>query len=195
MSHPSCDLGIFRYASGMSRLALIVLVTACSAGSQDAPASQPTTGGGEKIAVPGGEGMAKGPAPGGGNDDRAKLHPAEGTLAIASPSDAKAGTESTATITVKPGAGYHVNTEYPIKLTLTATDGVAIAKTELAAGGHDKSKGDADAFDEQNLTFSVKLTPAKTGSYTVNGSFKFAVCDKDQCLPKREQIAIVVAAK
>ena len=44
-------------------------------------------------------------------------------------------------------------------------------------------------------TANLKLTPAKTGSYTVNASFKFAVCDKDQCLPKKEQIAIVVAAK
>ncbi len=185
--------------AAMSRLGLFAILLGlggcpgCAGGSQDAQPSKPV--GNEKIAVPGGD-PGKGPAIGGGGDsDRAKLHAAEGTLAIDAPADAKAGAESTAKITVKPGAGYHVNTEYPIKLTLTAPDGVAVPKVLLEAGGHDKAKGDADQLDEQNLTFSVKLTPAKTGSYTVNGSFKFAVCDKDQCLPKKEQIAIVVAAK
>ena len=43
--------------------------------------------------------------------------------------------------------------------------------------------------------FAVKLTPAASGSYTINGDFKFAVCDRDTCLPKREPIAIAVAAK
>ena len=186
----------------MSRAATVALglaLFACSTGSQD-QTSKPATGGPDKIVVPGGEtATVKGPAPGGaaagGDGDRAKLHAQEGTLAVDPPADAKAGAESTAKITVKPGAGYHVNTEYPIKLTLTAPDGVAVPKAEFIAGGHDKSKGDAEQLDEQNLTIAVKLTPAKTGSYTVNGSFKFAVCDKDQCLPKKEQIAIVVAAK
>ena len=186
----------------MSRLGpfalLVGLVSACAGGNQDAPPSKPA-GGGDKIAVPGGEPVAapKGPvvAGGGGGDERAKLHAVEGKLAIEAPADAKAGAEATAKIIVTPNAGYHVNMEYPIKLTIAPTDGVAVAKAELVAGGHDKSKGDADSLDEQNLTFSVKLTPSKSGSYTVNGSFKFAVCDKDQCLPKKEQIAIVVAAK
>ena len=188
----------------MSRLAVLVVIAACSksAGNQDTQSKAPP-GGTDKIAVPGGEGTAKGPAIGGagpatggpGGDERSRLHAEEGKLAIDAPADAKAGAETTAKITVTPGAGYHVNTEYPIKLTLAPTDGVAVAKAEFTAGGHDKSKGDADALDEQKLTFSVKVTPAKTGSYTVNGTFKFAVCDKDQCLPKKEQIAIVVAAK
>jgi len=96
---------------------------------------------------------------------------------------------------VTPGRGYHVNTEYPIKLTLTQPDGLALAKATFVAGGHDNGKGDADALDEKQLAFAVKLTPAASGSYTINGSFKFAVCDKDQCLAKKETIAIAVAAK
>jgi hypothetical protein len=129
------------------------------------------------------------------DDDRFKLKPEEGKLAIDSPADAKAGAEAIAKITVTPGSGYHVNTEYPIKLTLTSPAGVTLAKAEYIAGGHDKSKGDADALDEQQLVLAVKLTPAASGSYTINGNFKFAVCDKDQCLAKKETIAIAVAAK
>ena len=167
----------------MSRLGLFAILlglgacSGCASGSQDAQPSKPPAGG-DKIAVPGGD-PGKGPTVGGGDGDRAKLHAAEGTLAVDAPADAKAGAESTAKITVKPGAGYHVNTEYPIKyFTLTAPRWrSAVPKVLLEAGGHDKAKGDADQLDEQNLTFSVKLTPSKTGSYTVNGSFKFAVCD------------------
>jgi len=128
-------------------------------------------------------------------DDRTRLKPEEGKLAIDPPADAKAGAEAIAKITVTPGAGYHVNTEYPTKLTLTAPDGVTLAKDKFIAGGHDKSRGDADALDEQRLAIAVKLTPAASGSYTINGNFKFAVCDRDQCLAKQETIAIAVAAK
>jgi len=196
----------------MSRCALLVLcvVAACSksAGNQDkvsSPPPQPASGGGEVIAVP--TGPAPGAAPMGGPkggaapaapaapDERFKLKPEEGKLAIDVPADAKAGAEAVATITVTPGQGYHVNTEYPTKLTLTAPAGVALAKDKFIAGGHDKAQGDADAMTEQRLAFAVKLTPAASGSYTINGNFKFAVCDRDQCLAKQETIAIAVAAK
>lgn len=185
--------------TAMTRLALLALVAAAcskSAGNQENPSTNPPAPANDRIAVPGGAtGAPKGSAISGAPDERSRLHAEEGKLAVVPPDGAAAGSEAVAKITVTPGAGYHVNTEYPTKLTLQAPDGVTVAKAELTAGGHDKAKGDADALDEQNLTFLVKLTPAKSGSYTVNGSFKFAVCDKDQCLPKKEQIAIVVAAK
>lgn len=127
--------------------------------------------------------------------DPQKLGADEGKLAIESPADAKAGTETIAKIKVTPAAGYHVNTEFPTKLTLTAPEGVTLAKSELKAGGMDKGKGDADVFEEQSLELGIKLTAAKSGSYTINGTFKFAVCDKDSCRPKKETIAIQVAAK
>jgi hypothetical protein len=71
---------------------------------------------------------------------------------------------------------------------------VTLAKDKFIAGGHDKAKGDADELDEKQLAIAVKLTPAASGSYTINGNFKFAVCDRDQCLAKQETIAIAVAA-
>lgn len=180
----------------------LLALAACgkSAANQDTGASgAPAPSGPHKVAVPGGgfdPGAVKpaDPKPAGA-DDRAKLKADEGTLAIAVPADLKAGAEGAVKITVTPKPGYHVNTEYPIHLALTPTDGVKLAKAEFDAGGGDKAKGDADQLDEQNLTLSVKLTPAAAGSYTLNGTFKFAVCDKDQCLPKKEQVAIAVAVK
>lgn len=195
----------------MSRLALLVcVIAACSksAGNQDKVSSPPpTTGGQETIAVPGaggGPSMGRPKDPAGAaapaaapasDDERFRLKPEEGTLAVVPPAEAKPGAEAVAKITVTPGKGYHVNTEYPIKLTLEAPSGVTLAKSEFVAGGHEKGRGDADALDEQALAISVKLTPASSGSYTINGKFKFAVCDRDQCLAKKETIAIQVAAK
>jgi len=202
---PMAILLRFAILPGMSRLALFALcvVAACSksAGNQDKVSSPPSSSGtSDVIPVPhGGPSMGQpkeaAPANPPPADDRSRLRPEEGKLAIELPADAKAGAEAIAKVTVTPGAGYHVNTEYPTKLTLTPPQGVTLAKAELAAGGHDNAKGDADALDEKQLAFAVKLTPAASGSYTINGNFKFAVCDKSQCLPKREAIAITVAAK
>jgi hypothetical protein len=181
----------------MTRLALIALaIVACSKGAdnQQKGASSETPmapTGAETVHAPGDTGMA--PAGGGDTGDTFKLKPAEGTLAIEVPA-AKAGAKVVANIVVTPGAGFHVNTEYPTKLKLETADGVTFAKAELKAGGPSKEKGDAAEMTEEKLHFAIELTPAAAGSYTVNGSFKFAVCDKDQCLPKKEAIAIQVAA-
>lgn len=154
----------------------------------------PSDNGAAKTVPVGGEAQ---PQQRGGNDARFRLQPEEGKLAIEAPADAKANTEATAKIKVTASSLYKVNTEFPVKLTLESPTGVTLAKAELKAGGHDKAKGDADAFDEHELVFAVKLTPASPGSYTINGTFKFAVCDKagSTCLAKKEPIAIQVAAK
>jgi hypothetical protein len=194
----------------MSRFAVLGLVFAagCSGCAKSPPQDSATTtpGSERKIAVPGGGdegGKVGGNGPGetkGGpstNDARFRLAPDEGKLEVAPPSDAKAGGEAVVKVTVTAGSAFKVNTEFPTKLTLENTQGVTIAKAELKAGGHDKAKGDADVFSEQQLVFAVKMTPSAAGSYTVNGTFKFAVCDKggSTCLAKKEPIAIQLAAK
>jgi len=183
-------------------VALALLSAACGSKSAGTPEQQAVPAS-EKVTVPGAEPptMGKGVATAGGSatiagaDDPLKLKAAEGTLAISSPADAKAGAEAVAHLVLTPGTGFHVNTEFPIKLTLESPTGITLAKGEFVAGGHDKSKGDAEALDEQKLDIAIKLTPAAAGNYTINGKFKFAVCDATTCLPKKEQIAITVAAK
>jgi hypothetical protein len=193
----------------MRRFAVIALVFAAgcskSAGTKEKPDDTLTSanGAGERVAVPGAKGVpATTGAPveegiGGGDSKRLRLLPEEGALAVEAPAGAKAGSEMTAKITVTASPTYKMNTEFPTKVTIENAEGVTIAKAELKAGGMDKAKGDADVFDEAKMEFAVKLTPAKTGSYTINGTFKFAVCDKagSTCLPKKEPIAIQVAAQ
>jgi hypothetical protein len=185
-------------------MSCLLVACACTKSSSDSGSKPVTTGntgnGGEKrLNVPGGEGATVGGAneTKGGNDARYRLAPDEGKLLVEPPQDPKANAEATVKITVTAGDAFKVNTEFPTKLTLENTQGVTIAKAELKAGGHDKAKGDAEQFDEKALVFAVKLTPTAAGSFTVNGSFKFAVCDKSgtTCLAKKEPIAIQLAAK
>ncbi len=185
-------------------IALVSAACSKSAGNQnqDTGKSNVAETDGERIAVPGGaapEGAPKGmggemvPTTGGGGD-AFRLKADEGTLQIEVPSDVKAGAELVAKVLVIPTDKYKVNKEFPTKLSLTPPAGVTLAKAEMKAGGADESKGDADAFEDKQLVFSVKLTP-QAGNHTISGTFKFAVCDKDTCLAKKEQISIVVAAK
>jgi hypothetical protein len=161
----------------------------------------------EKIAVPGAKGAADTGAQGSdtqptgaptgigstATDPRMHLQPEEGTITI-DKAEGKAGSEATASLKLAPATGWHVSTEYPIKLTLEPPPGVKLAKTELTAGGRDKSKGDAAALSEQGLAFAIKATPEKAGSYEIKGVFKFGICEKDSCHPKKQPITITVAA-
>jgi hypothetical protein len=184
----------------MSRIALLAaavaaLAPACSkpAGTKDKPASMPGPDQGEVIAAPPPTGAGAG-APA-GNDAAFKLKPDEGRLSIEVPADAVAGQETTARVIVTPSEKYKINFEFATKLTLDPPAEVTLAKTELKAGGQAQSRGDAEKFEEKELAFLVKLTPTTSGAHTVKGSFKFAVCDKDQCLAKKEPIEIQLAAK
>lgn len=211
---------MIRYHRPMSRLALgSVLVAALAAAAaagvascsksagKDAPKVGGTGGGPETVAVPGGAdmvavpgGAAGGPAGAGAGappagDGAFRLKPEEGELSVEVPPDAVVGKETTARVIVTPTAKYKINAEFSTKLTLTPPAEVTLAKAELTAGGQGKVAGDAEAFEDRKLAFAVKLTPTKSGSYAINGNFKFAVCNKEACLAKREAITIQVAAK
>jgi hypothetical protein len=109
-------------------------------------------------------------------------------VAVQVPDSVAAGSAATASVKVTPGAGYKVNQEYPIKLTLDPTEGVSADKAVLG-------KADVAAFDEHQLAFAVKLTPTKAGTYTINGKVAFAVCTAATCDPKTEKIAINLVVK
>lgn len=126
-------------------------------------------------------------------DPRFQLKPEEGTITI-DKAEGKAGAEATAALKLAPATGYHVATDYPIKLTLEAPAGVKLAKTELAAGGRNKDQGDASALSEQGLAFAIKATAEKAGSYEIKGVFKFGICEAQSCHPKKQPITITVAA-
>lgn len=204
----------------MSRFALIALLIACGNGSKspgDQQKSAVAPGGDEKIAVPGSKG---GPAIGGAEgattgapqaavEDPSKLteatkqraqnpafnlKPEEGTLTIAK-AEAAAGAAATAEIKLAPAKGYHVATDYPIKVWLEPPTGVKVEKSFLTAGGRNKVQGDAATLSEESLAFAVKATPEAAGAFEIKGVMSFGICEKDSCHPKTQAITIQVAAK
>ncbi len=194
---------------GMSRaiwLVPLLVATGCStSGKQDkdtAPGNGPApTAAVEHIDMGAPTvGATAGGAPGGAaprgvvaDDVRFHLHADEGTLTIDKASG-KVGSELVSKISIKPASEFHVNTEFPVKLTLEPTDGLTFAKSEYTAGGMNKAVGDASQFTEKGLDFAVKATAAKPGTYEVKGTFKFAVCKDIQCFPKKQPITITIDA-
>jgi hypothetical protein len=187
----------------MSRVLVLALLiggfAACGNGSKS-PADQPKTSasGEEKIAVPGAKGADTGAQPtaagiGNADDPRFHLKPEEGAITV-DKAEAKVGAEATAGLKLAPATGYHVATDYPIKLVLEAPAGVKLAKTELSAGGRNKDQGDASTLSEQSLAFAIKATADKAGSYEIKGVFKFGICEKESCHPKKQPVTITVAA-
>ena len=188
----------------MFRALPILLLAVAACGKKPAGNAEPATtpSGEEKINVPGATAETKGAPAGDGSavaaadtapDPRFFLKPEEGTLTV-DKGEGKAGAEATAAVKVAPATGYHVATDYPIKLTLETADGVKLAKTEFSAGGRNKEQGDAQALSEQGLAFAVKATAEKAGAYEIKGMLKFGICEKDSCHPKKQPITITVAA-
>ncbi|MFO7566267.1 MAG: protein-disulfide reductase DsbD family protein [Enhygromyxa sp.] len=120
-------------------------------------------------------------APGSGATDK------EYTLQI-EPQEAAAGEESKVSIRVIPQGEWHMNLEYPTKLTIEPPEGTTVAKPKL-------DKGDAVKLDEEGCEFAVAFTPAEAGAKTFTGEFKFAVCQDEACVPKTEKLQFEVAVK
>jgi len=150
---------------------------------QDAPElprDKPGSRGTGKGAVETAEGGTKGSDSTAGDDSF--------SLTISAPDPVAAGAAATAKLTVKPGKGYHMNKDFPTKLTIEPPAGVTLAKTTFEGE-------DAVEFTDDHLVFEVDCTPGSTGTYTVSGKLKFAVCTESTCDPKRQAISFAVAAK
>jgi hypothetical protein len=108
-------------------------------------------------------------------------------LNIKAPS-AKANERSVVKVSIAPKGAYHVNTEYPVKLALTAPDGVKLEKETQA-------KDDAKRFEKAGLDFEVGFVAGSAGKKTFTGKLKFAVCTDTDCKPTTEQVSFDVDVK
>jgi hypothetical protein len=101
---------------------------------------------------------------------------------------AQKGQPAVAHIKITPGAGFHMNKEYPTSLALTPPTGVTVAKPKLTAK-------DAAKWEEQGGEFAVNYTAAAAGKQTVTGELKFAVCSANSCDPKKSAISFEIDVK
>jgi hypothetical protein len=106
---------------------------------------------------------------------------------VKSPS-AKANERAVATVSLSPKGGFHVNTEYPVKLTVTAPDGVKVEKEK-------QTKDDAKRFEKAGLDFEVAFVAGASGRKSFTGELRFAVCTDTECKPSTEKVAFDVDVK
>lgn len=103
----------------------------------------------------------------------------------------KAGSDCTLTIKLTAAADYHVNKEYPYKLTASATPGVTfLGKKD--ANTFSKESGDFVEEGEKSGTMTVRFKPAAAGQAKVAGTYKMSVCSADQCQIEAQPIALNV---
>jgi hypothetical protein len=116
------------------------------------------------------------------------LADADYSASIKAPS-AKAGAKAVATISVQPKGPYHINKEFPTKLTIDAPAGVTIEKAKQSAK-------DAVKFGDTAAEFQVAFTPESAGKKSFTGELRFAVCEGEKaCVPKTEKISFTVDVK
>jgi len=90
-----------------------------------------------------------------------------------------------AKIHITPGAGFHVNKEYPSSVKVVAPAGVTV----------DKDKLGPTKVEEAAMDFEVPYTPTESGKKTFTGELKFAVCSANSCDPKKEALSFTIDVK
>jgi len=106
-------------------------------------------------------------------------------LELVAPSSASTAEPSAISITLEGRGGFHVNLEYPIRIELGSSEGVALAKTTLAAA-------DARELNEERARFETPARWSGPGRHWLAARVQFAVCTPDSCVPREEALAISI---
>jgi hypothetical protein len=101
---------------------------------------------------------------------------------------AKAKERAVAKVSVSPKGPFHVNLEYPVKLSIVAPDGVKVEKEK-------QNKDDAKRFDKERLDFEVAFVSDVPGKKSFSGVVRFAVCTDTDCKPTSENVSFDVDVK
>lgn len=99
----------------------------------------------------------------------------------------KVGAAGTVQIVLDAKAPFKVNQEYPYSFALNEAPGVKFASMKVAEG--------AVKLEQKRATVSVPFTPSEAGERTISGTFKFSVCTEEQCLIKKQELALAVTVE
>jgi hypothetical protein len=107
------------------------------------------------------------------------------TVKLASPAKLATGSKGSATLEIVPKKGWHLNDEFPYKLTVAAPAGAKVAKPE-------QGKKDTVAFSHGSMKWAIDFEASAAGDKAFTGKVKFAVCTETSCDPKKEELAFNV---
>jgi len=99
----------------------------------------------------------------------------------------KVGTAGAVQIVLDAKGPFKVNQEYPYSFALNEAPGVKFANMKVT--------GDAVKLEKKRATMSVPFTPSEAGARTISGTFKFSVCTDEQCLIKKQELALAVTVE
>lgn len=121
------------------------------------------------------------------------LTAAEGQFHVTPIRNASVGRAQVARIRIVPGAGFHINTQYPFVVQLADTPGLVLEKLRFE-GGHHGAVGDAETLAEEGLEIPITITPSTAGEHTLNGTINFGICKATACLQRSMPITLAIAA-
>jgi len=150
------------------------------AGDPGAPAAADQAGGKDVVAV-GSSGKEKVIATGSKTVADTDAY----TVKLAAPAKVTTGSKGSATLEIVPKKGWHLNDEFPYKLTMTAPAGAKVAKPE-------QGKKDTVAFSHDSMKWAIDFEASAAGDKAFTGKVKFAVCTETSCDPKKEELAFNV---
>lgn len=107
------------------------------------------------------------------------------TVKLASPAKVAVGAKGSATLEITPKKGWHLNDEFPYKLTVAAPAGAKVAKPE-------QGKKDTVSFSHEKMKWAIDFEASAAGDKAFTGKVKFAVCTETSCDPKKEELAFNV---
>ena len=107
------------------------------------------------------------------------------TMKLATPAKVATGAKGSATLEIVPKKGWHLNDEFPYKLTVTPPAGTKVAKPE-------QGKKDTVAFSRESMKWAIDFEASSAGDKAFTGKVKFAVCTETSCDPKKEELAFNV---
>lgn len=99
----------------------------------------------------------------------------------------KVGSAGTVQVVLDAKEPFKVNQEYPYSFALNDAPGVKFASMKVADG--------AVKLEQKRATMSVPFTPSEAGERTISGTFKFSVCTDEQCLIKKQELALAVTVE
>ncbi len=109
-------------------------------------------------------------------------------IEVKAPASVKKGEKAVAKLHYEGTDGFHVNTEFPAKLTVTAPSGVTVEKPS-------QTKEDAVKLKHDGADFKITFTATDTGKKDFTGELRFAVCSDNNCNPSSEKVAFTVDVK
>ncbi len=97
------------------------------------------------------------------------------------------GQASSFEVVLTARGNYHVNVEYPMRITLHGPAEVSFPDPEMTAD-------QAAEMAEPRARFVVPFTAQAAGAFTVTADVAFAVCTPDSCMPDNRTLSVSLVA-